>query len=77
VTFCISLRRLHFITTSPNNRRQLNDTAQDPIPFVKLVKKVSVANYETICWKTFNSYCECESRFEYYCVVNLCKFSES
>jgi len=39
---------LHFITTAPNNRRQLNDNDYDPIPFVKLVQKILVGNFESI-----------------------------
>jgi len=31
---------LHFITTSPNNRRQLLTMTDEPIPFVKVVQKL-------------------------------------
>jgi len=49
---------LHFITTSLNNRCQLNDNdlQYDPIPFVKLIQKILVGNYELIigiCGKIF------------------------
>jgi len=37
---------LHFVTTSLNTRRQLNDDVQ--IPFAKLVRKILFANYEPI-----------------------------
>jgi len=37
----------HFITTSPNNRRQLNDNDLRPNS-LKLIKKNLVGNYEPI-----------------------------
>jgi len=56
VISCKFFLHLHFITTFLNNRRQLNDNDNDPIPFVKLVQKFLVGNYEPIigiCGKIF------------------------
>jgi len=39
---------LHFIITSVNNHRQLNDNDLRPNSFVKLVQKFLVGNYEAI-----------------------------
>jgi len=47
---------LHFITSSLNNRRQLNDNDLQPNPFVKLVQNFLAGNYESImgiCGKIF------------------------
>jgi len=55
---CKFFLHLYFITTSPNNRCQLNDMIYDPIPSVKLVQNILpvVGNYEPImgiCGKMF------------------------
>jgi len=55
ISFKFSLH-LHFIATSLNNRRQLNENDLQPNSFFKLVQKILVGNYESImgiCEKIF------------------------